>query len=87
MPGFMKLISIVAACVMLAAPLTYQQCFDRYLRELERINENEAYGVVNHWQAVSQRIGALQAYQDCRDAAYEGWLKDWLREVYENLGY
>lgn len=83
----MKTFAIVAACVMLAAPPTYQQCFEQYLRELQSINENESYMVISHWEAVNQRLGAMQAYNDCRDAAYEQWLKDWLREVYENLGY
>jgi hypothetical protein len=85
MPGFMKLISIVAACVMLAAPLTYQQCFDRYMRELQRINENEAYGIINHWQAVSHRVAAWQSYQACRDAAWEEWVRQWWRDTTEAI--
>lgn len=80
----MKLISIVAACVMLAPP-TYQSCFDAYWRDLNRIAEAEGYGTISHWEAVNQRALALNAYADCKQAAWEEWVRQWWRETMEAI--
>lgn len=81
----MTIFSIVVAVLIALAPPTYEQCFDRYLRELTAINENEGYGVINHWQAVSQRLAARQAYNACRQAAYEEWVWQWWRDTMDVL--
>lgn len=75
----MKILAIVAACVMLAPP-TFEQCFDQYMRELVRINENEAWQVISHWEAVNQRMGAVDAYLACREAAWQAWAMERMRE-------
>ena len=80
----MKILAIVAACVMLAPP-TFEQCFDQYMRELVRINENEAYMVISHWEAVNQRMGAMQAYITCREQAWQAWAMERMRESLQLL--
>ena len=80
----MKLFAIVAACVMLAPP-TFEACFDQYLLELRGINENEAWQVISHWEAVNQRMGAMDAYLACREQAWQAWAMERMRESLQLL--
>ncbi len=81
----MKLTHIVAAVLIALAPPTFEQCFDQYMRELVRINENEAYMVISHWEAVNQRMLAMDAYIACREQAWQAWAMERMRESLQLL--
>jgi len=78
------MLAYLLAFVLLAPP-TYASCFDAYLRALQQINIDEAYGMTTHEQAVLRRIYAASDYAACKREAFRAWLRERIRTNPERL--